>query len=100
METLIKILEDNNFDITPIDTNGAEIVNWTDGGISMIANLTPFTKDSFIEYVETFNIDNEVDQHREDPIFKNCFSVKQSLKEFTDYHKMLVRVANKLKKLK
>jgi hypothetical protein len=101
-EKLKEFFEENGFIVNIHDDIGcAEVEMWTDGGVDMIINLQPFTKEEFIEYVEEyFNVDDEIDSHRQDQRYRNDFTITQSLKDFTKYHKYIKKVANKLKKLK
>lgn len=102
------VLEDfferNGFIVHSYESDGiecAEIEMWTDGGVDMIINLNPLTKEEFIDYVEKyFDIDEEVKMHWEDKSYRDAFTITQSLKDFTKYHKYIKGIANKLKKLK
>lgn len=77
----------------------AEIEKWTDGGVDMIISLMPFTKEKFMEYVNDFNVDEEVDFYRQDVSYRNNFSISDGLKDFTDFHNGLKSVVEKLKSL-
>jgi len=81
------------------DKKCAEIEKWTDGGVDMIITLMPFTKEEFIEYVKNFDIDEEIDIHRQDKLYKSHFTISDSLKDFTDFYNMLQDIAKKLEKL-
>jgi hypothetical protein len=74
----------------------AEVETWTNGGVNMIITLMPFSKKQFIERVESFNVDEEIDLHRQDPQYKNAFSISDSVKDFTDFHNRLKEVVAKL----
>jgi hypothetical protein len=78
----------------------AEIEKWTDGGVDMIICLMPFSKEEFAEFVKGFDIDEEIDLHRESQRYKNDFTITQSVKDFTDFHNMLKEVNEKLKLIK
>ena len=67
----------------------AEIEKWTGGGVDMITNLYPFTVEKFKEYVNDFDVDEEIDFHRQDQRYKAVFTTSQSLKDFTDFHNHL-----------
>lgn len=95
-DELQEFFEDNGF-IVHLDTVGAEVEMWTDGGVDMIINLQPFTKEEFIEYVDNFDIDEEIDLHREGKDYKKAFTITESVKDFTDYHFHLKEVARKLR---
>ena len=74
----------------------AEIEKWTNGGVDMIIWLNPFTADEFKSYVKDFDIDEEIDLHRQDLRYKNNFTVAQSLKDFTDFHNHLKEIAERI----
>lgn len=103
-EILQDFFERNEFLVHLYESDGiqcAEIEMWTDGGVDMIINLNPFNKDEFIEYVEKyFDIDEQVKIHWEDKSYRDSFTITESLKDFTKYHKYIKSIANKLKKLK
>ena len=74
----------------------AEIEKWTDGGVDMIITLIPFSKEEFVEYVNGFNVDEEIDLHRQDKLYKSNFTITESVIDFTNFHNMLKEVAKKL----
>ena len=93
--------ENEDFLVHPFEQDGqqcAEVEKWTDGGVDMIITLIPFTKDEFISYVDDFDIDEKIDFYRNDKSYKNTFTIRQSLKDFTEFNNMLKRVVEKLKK--
>ena len=95
--------ENEAFLVHPFEQDGqqcAEVEKWTDGGVDMIITLIPFTKDEFISYVDDFDIDEKIDFYRNDKSYKNTFTIRQSLKDFTEFNNMLKRVVEKLKKEK
>jgi hypothetical protein len=100
MKDLKEFFEENDFIVSVSeDGNAAEIETWTKGGVNMIFYLDPFTIEEFKDIVNDFDIDNEIELHREDPRYKADFTIKQSLKDFEDYHNRLKRVLSKLNKL-
>jgi hypothetical protein len=74
----------------------AEVETWTNGGVNMIIVLQPFIKEQFVEYVEQFNIDDEIDMCRQDQRYKAVFTITESVKDFTDFHNRLKEVEKKL----
>jgi hypothetical protein len=97
---LQKFFENNEFRVHLFEQDNmqcAEIEKWTDGGVDMIISLMPFSKEEFIKYVEDFNIDEEIDLHRQDQQYKNVFTLSMSLNDFTDFHNSLKEVVEKLK---
>ena len=74
----------------------AEVETWTEGGVNMVPALMPFTAEKFKEYVNGFSVDEEIDLHREGDLYKRNFTISESLKDFTNFHKRLKQVAKKL----
>lgn len=77
----------------------AEVEKWTDGGVDMIFTLMPFTAEKFIERVNDFNIDEEIDLHRQGKDYRNAFTISESLKDFKNFQKGLKKVVQRLKNL-
>lgn len=101
-ETLKDFFENEGFQVHLFEQDNkinAEVEMWTNGGVDMLLCLQPFTKESFIEQVNDFDIDEEIDLHRQDPRYKAVFTLTQSLKDFKDYHKHLKQTVKKLNKL-
>ncbi len=96
---LKKFFEDNGFNVylTKQDKKQcAEIEKWTTGGVDMIIWLNPFNIAEFKSYVNDFNIDEEIDIHRQDERYKSDFTIRQSLEDFTEFHQHLKDIASKL----
>ncbi len=77
----------------------AEVEKWTDGGVDMIFSLQPFAKKSFIERVDDFNVDEEIELHRQSDDYKRDFTISEGLKDFTDFHNHIKEVASRLEEL-
>ena len=93
---LQKFFEDNDFNVDLFKQDGkqyAEIEKWTNGGVDMIFCLMPFTVESFIERVNNFDVDEEIDLHRQDKRYRDAFKITDSVKDFTDFHDHLKEVA-------
>lgn len=98
-EQLKKFFEKNDFNVFLFEQDNqqcAEIEKWTDGGVDMIFTLMPFTKEKFIERVDSFNVDEEIDLHRQDKKYKNDFTISESLNDFTNFHEHLKDIKNQL----
>lgn len=76
----------------------AELETWTDGGVNMIITLMPFTKEKFVSYVIDFDIDEEIDTHRQDSRYKQAFKLADSLNDFNSFKERLDDVVKKLRK--
>ena len=97
-ELLIVALEANDFKVTLTDV-GAEIETFTNGGVNMIHYLETFTPQTFIGMVDDFDVDEEIDLHREGESYRKAFTIRESLKDFEAYHKHLKKVAKNVSKL-
>lgn len=96
---LKKFFEDNGFNVflyKQDEKQCAEIEAWTEGGVDMIINLMPFTLIEFLNYVNSFDIDEEITLHRQDKTYCNNFKISKSVTDFTDFHNQLKEVASKL----
>jgi hypothetical protein len=96
---LQKFFEDEGFNVDIFEQDNqrcAEIEKWTDGGVDMIINLIPFTKEEFIDYVNDFDVDDLIDTYRQDVNYKKNFTISQSLKDFKKFHSDLKKVVKKM----
>ena len=99
IEKLKTFFEENGFNVSlhiQDNVQCAELEKWTFGGVDMIIWLNPFTPEEFKSYVNDFDIDEQIDIHRQDKSYKNNFTLSQSLTDFTDFHNELKEVASKL----
>ena len=95
-----KIFE-NNFGIYE-DQNCYELEDWTNGGVNMIIHLNKDDNLSatkqFIEYIDNFDIDEEIDIYREDKRYREAFTIRQSLQDFENWIKWLNEIKKDLLK--
>ena len=94
---LIDFFEEENFIVNLINET-ADIETWTAGGVNMILCVCPFTIEEFISQADYFDVDEEIDLHRQNRKYKEDFSIRQSLEDFEKYHNRLKKVVEKLKK--
>ena len=94
--------EDNGFNVHLFKQDkkqNAEVEKWTGGGVDMIMCLQPFTAEEFIQYVKDFDVDEEIEMHRQDKMYRNNFTISESVTDFTNFHNHLKEVAEKLTNL-
>lgn len=94
-QDLQNFFEEKNFHVYLFEQNNvqcAEIEKWTDGGVDMIIYLNPFTKEEFAQYVNDFDVDDEIDLHRQNIEYRNNFTITESLKDFTIFHTHLKKI--------
>ena len=78
---LQKFFEDHGFNVHLTKQDNvqcAEIEKWTDGGVDMLIWLNPFNIEEFKSYVNDFDVDEQIDSHREDLRYKNDYTISQS----------------------
>jgi hypothetical protein len=66
----------------------------------MIIWLNPYTAEEFVKYVNDFDVDEEVELHRQSKQYKDAFTLRQSLDDFTNFHNHLEEIVEKLETLK
>ena len=99
---LTKFFEDNGFSVHKSKENKisvAELEMWTNGGVDMIIFLRPFNKKEFISWVNDFDIDEEIDVHRQMKDYKQAFTIRQSVHDFEEFHEKLKLIVKKLEEL-
>lgn len=81
-----------------------ELEAWTDSGVDMFIVLDRKDGNSFLNqfrgYVKDFDIDNEIDLHRQSEDYRNNFTIKESLEDFEDFVKTLKEITDKWEQLK
>lgn len=82
---------------------GYELDTYTDAGVNMIifldfrdTDLNPKNPNDFLkvfkERIESIDIDEEIELHRQDKRYCNDFTIKESLKDFKDWKNGLLNV--------
>lgn len=100
IERLKKIFEEElgfNVHLSEQDSKvGAEIEDWTEGGVDMIMWIHPFTAEEFKRHAESFDIDEAIDLNRQDPSYRNAFTYTRSV---ADFEKWAERLKNNIQTL-
>lgn len=80
--------------------DGIEMETWTDGGVNMIVCLEndKGLLENFKDYVENFDVEEEIDLYREGESYKRAFTLRQSLDDFEDYLKWLNKIVSIIEK--
>jgi hypothetical protein len=87
----------NNFKIYEFDET-LELEQWTNGGVDMIIDVTKKNIINDLEdYIENFDIDEEIDMYREIKDYKERFTIRQSLEDFEDWLEFIEDIIKKLK---
>ena len=98
-ENLKNFFEEKDFNVHLTEQDGnqcAEVETWTDGGVNMILWLNPFTIEEFKRRVNDFDVDEEIDLHRQGQDYKNAFSIRESVEDFESFHSRLKDVLSEL----
>ena len=75
---------------------------WTNGGVDMIIYLDSnkkSIKEIIEEYIDNFDIDEEIDLYREDKRYRENFTIRESLEDFENWLKYLKNVCNELENI-
>ena len=86
MNKKIREILEKHFNIYESNTE-YELENWTDGGVDMFINID---KDKNIieeleKFIENFDIDEEIELHRQGDDYKSNFTIKESLNDFENW---------------
>lgn len=89
-----ELIFDNVYNCTFADDSQAyELETWTDGGVDMIIAIEADNAlEDFKDYVNNFDIDNTIENHRLDKRYCDAFTIKQSLSDFESYLKWLKKI--------
>ena len=85
---------------------GIIMEQWTDGGVDMMhlidgqdrdMNEPDWWKDELESIYESFDIDEEIDLHRQGEKYRSAFTYRQSVEDFENYDKWLEGIAEQAK---
>jgi hypothetical protein len=95
----MEILE-NHFNIYE-DEKDYELETWTDGGVNMFIYIGKDIEEDLIEqlekYIENFDIDEEIDLHRQDKRYRDDFRITESVKDFVSWVEYIETIIKDLK---
>ena len=96
LDKIISILEED-FNIYQ-NENELELETWTNGGVNMFMcfNKNKNIIEQFEEYINNFDIDEEIDIHRQGEDYKRAFTISESVDDFRDYIEWLKDILSKL----
>lgn len=77
-----------------------ELEQWTSGGVDMLIYIDGTSEESvttqFINYIDNFDIDEEIDLYRQDKRYRDVFTIRQSLSDFEDWLNFCENIKNEL----
>ena len=92
LSSKFSIYEDNQY---------LTLETWTDGGVNMIIYISKTMSDSLVKqfesYIESFDIDEEIDLHRQDNRYRNAFRIVESVNDFSAFIKDMKSILKQLK---
>jgi hypothetical protein len=96
-----KILEENfNVGVSKY-SNGlyTSLEAWTNGGVDMYIEIEDNKSiiQGLEEYIENFDIDDEIDLYRQDKRYREAFRITESVKDFEDWIEFIKNVIKQLK---
>jgi hypothetical protein len=104
---VIDKLEENDIQFDEYEEEGKlagyELNTYTDNGVNMIVfldfrdtNLNPKLAENVInkfkDYVNSIDIDEEIELYRQSEAFRNAFTIRESLEDFEDWKKKLSKI--------
>ena len=96
-----KILE-NNFNVYETSYDNEKCLGleaWTYGGVDMFIEIN--IKNNVIEelenYLDNFDIDEEIDLYRQDKTYRETFKITESVRDFEDWIKFIEDIIKQLK---
>jgi len=83
---LVTKLEEAEFSVTDT-TDGIELETWTSNGVNMLIYIDSDTplRQGILDYIDMFNVDEEVIYHWEMKGFADQFTLTQAIDDFTEY---------------
>lgn len=70
-----------------------ELESWTDGGVDMFIHIDKESykkvAEQLREFIDNFDIDDEIDIHRQDKAYCDTFRITDSVKDFEGYVEFL-----------
>lgn len=77
-----------------------ELESWTDGGVDMFINIDKESykkvAEQLREFIDNFDIDDEIDIHRQEKAYRDAFRITESVKDFEGYVEFLEDVLYEL----
>lgn len=73
-----------------------EFCLYTGRGVNEILYISPFTKEEFVRYVESFDPTEEVEVMRQDKTYRSAFTLRDALDDMEDFKNDLLKVCDKL----
>lgn len=77
-----------------------ELESWTNGGVNMFISIDKTSDNNLLEqlerFVENFDIDEEIDIHRQDTDYRRNFTIRESVRDFENWVDYIEECISKL----
>lgn len=77
-----------------------ELESWTNGGVNMFISIDKNSDNNLLEqlerFVENFDIDEEIDIHRQDTDYRRNFTIRESINDFENWVDYIEECISKL----
>lgn len=83
-EQLIKFFSEKGFTVHDFG-DIVEVETSTERGTSMLFEFQPFTKEEIVSVLRGFDVEEEVELHRQDQTYRNAFSLREALDDFENF---------------
>lgn len=81
-------------------TNEIELESWTDGGVDMFITIDKNSYNTLLEqlkeFVENFDIDEEIEIYRQDTDYRRNFTIRESITDFENWVDYIEECISKL----
>lgn len=88
------------FNIDDSELNCIELEAWTNGGVDMLIYFDSTNKhvaDALEEYIDNFDIDEEIDMYRQQEDYRDAFTIRESLEDFTNWITFIKNIIKELR---
>lgn len=80
-----------------------ELESWTNCGVDMFIYIDKLSdeslEDQLDQFVDSFDIDEVIDIHREDPNYRETFKIETSLEDFKDWINEIEDIIKELREI-
>ena len=86
---------------TDYNDNDLYLETWTNGGVDMVIYLDKNKSliENLEEYIESFDIDEEIEIYRQDQRYKQNFTIRESVNDFENWVVYITNIINELKEV-
>lgn len=82
------------------DNDGYELESWTDAGVNMFIDIEKNSGKTLVEqlqeFIENFDMDEEIELERENSDYRRSFTIKESIRDIENWVDFIVDTINRL----